>query len=104
MITAYYHNLEKTIIENETDVKWLRKANDSLRHSIETIEKTIVVNSKSIDDLMFRSKELETENKKIIDSVKKLKLRYNENRNRFDTIDIDGIRRYFSEIPEIPKN
>ena len=98
MITAYYQRLEKTIIENETNVKWLKKENTELLNSIDSITNKINSSSVVIGRLEKESLELAKKSKTLTDSLNKLKLKYNEIGKRVDTLDVDGVRKYFSEL------
>ena len=98
MVTAYYQRLEKTIVENETNVKWLKKENATLQKSINSITDSITANSVVINRLEQKSIELAKKSRVLTDSLNKLKLRYNEIGNRVDTLDVTGVRRYFSNL------
>lgn len=98
MITAYYQNMEKKVVENETNVKWLRKQNIELQTRINTISDSIIASDKKINILETKNIEYDKKNKAITDSLKKIKQRYNEIGKRVDSLDVDGIRRYFSDL------
>ena len=98
MITAYYQNMEKKVVENETNVKWLRKQNIELQTKINTISDSIIAGDKKINVLETKNLEYDKKNKAIMDSLKKIKQRYNEIGKRVDSLDVDGIRRYFSDL------
>ena len=98
MITAYYQNMEKKVVENETNVKWLRKQNIELQTKINTISDSIIAGDKKINVLETKNLDYDKKNKAIMDSLKKIKQRYNEIGKRVDSLDVDGIRRYFSDL------
>jgi len=98
MISAYYQNMEEKVIENEIDVKWLRKQNVELQTRINTISDSIIAGDKKINILEAKNIEYDKKNKAITDSIKKIKQRYNEIGKRVDSLDVDGIRRYFSDL------
>jgi predicted nuclease with TOPRIM domain len=98
MITAYYQGLEKSIIENQNDVKWLKKENAELLKSVDSVTHEINSSQVVIGRLEKQSLELAKKSKTLMDSLNKLKLRYNEIGKRVDSLDVDGIRRYFSEL------
>lgn len=103
MIAAYYQNMEKKVVENETNIKWLRKENAELQNSINRLSDSISTNSQTIDKLAKKSETLEIKGKQLADSIKKIKLKYYEIPKRVDTLDVDGIRLYFSNIPPAPE-
>lgn len=103
MISAYYQNMEKKVVENETNIKWLRRENAELQNSINKLSDSISTNSQTIDRLAKKSEILEIKGKQLSDSIKKIKQRYYEIPMRVDTLDVDGIRLYFSNIPPAPE-
>lgn len=103
MIAAYYQDMEKKVVENETDIKWLRKQNAELQNSINKLSDSISTNSQTIERLAKKSEILEIKGKQLSDSIKKIKQRYYEIPMRVDTLDVDGIRLYFSNIPPAPE-
>jgi len=98
MITAYYQNMEKKVIENETNIKWLQKENVKLKQAITTLGDSITINHTQIGILQAKNAQLDIRGRAIRDSISKLKKKYDEIGNRVDTIDVDGIKRYFSEL------
>lgn len=103
MIAAYYQNMERKVVENETNVKWLRKENEKLHNAITTLSDSISRNTTAIDALQAKNAQLDKRGRAITDTLNKLKKRYNEIPKRVDTLDVDGIRLYFANIPPAPE-
>jgi predicted nuclease with TOPRIM domain len=98
MITAYYQNMEEKVIENETNIKWLQKENVKLKQGITSLGDSIALNHTEIGILQAKNAQLDIRGRAIRDSITKLKKKYDEIGKRVDTIDVDGIKRYFSEL------